>query len=81
MSQARISDNIEDLNIALKLITRVRCHSRAGGVHGQKYTFATREERKMLDDATSIILDVQMKLIERLEVHKQQDAYGNRRNE
>ena len=62
MSQARINDNIEDLNIALKLITRVRCHSRAGGVHGQKYTFATREERKMLEEAAKMILEVKTNL-------------------
>ena len=81
MSQARINDNIQDLSIALKLITRVRCHSRAGGFVGQKYTFATREERKMLEEAAEMIVEVKKNLSDRYKTYKKQDAYGNRRNE
>ena len=64
MSEARINDNIEDLNMALKLITRVRCHSRAGGIHGPKYSFATNEQRKRLDKASEIIAEIKNELKE-----------------
>lgn len=56
--KARKNDNIQDLKIALELITRVRCHSRAGGIHGPKYTFATREQRKKLEAAAMVIYEV-----------------------
>lgn len=64
MSEARIYDNIQDLNIALKLITRVRCNSRAGGIHGPKYSFATDEQRKSLDKASKIIVEITKELKE-----------------
>tara|TARA_Y100001972_G_C7609827_1_gene305685 strand:- start:497 stop:700 length:204 start_codon:yes stop_codon:yes gene_type:complete len=57
MSKSRIDDNIEDLNIALRLITRVRCHSRAGGI-APKYSYATREQRKILEKAAKMIVEV-----------------------
>ena len=62
MSKARIDDNIEDLNIALRLITRVRCHSRAGGV-APKYSYATREQRKKLEKAARMIAEVKNELM------------------
>ena len=61
MSKARIDDNIEDLNIALKLITRVRCHSRTGGIT-PKYSYATREQRKKLEEASKMIVEVKNEL-------------------
>ena len=64
MSEARINDNIEDLNMALKLITRVRCHSRAGGIHGTKYSFATYVQRKRLNKASEIIAEIKNELKE-----------------
>ena len=62
MSKARIDDNIEDLNIALRLITRVRCHSRAGGIT-PKYSYATYEQRKRLDKASKIIVEIKNELM------------------
>ncbi len=55
--KARKNDNIEDLKIALQLITRVRCHSRAGGIE-PKYSYATREQREKLDTAQKMIAEV-----------------------
>ncbi len=49
---ARKRDNIQDLKIAQQLISRVRCHSRAGG------------QRKTLDTAQKMIAEVLNELIE-----------------
>ena len=57
MSEARKNDNIQDLKIALQLITRVRCHSRAGGIE-PKYTYANPNQRQKLDTAQKMILEV-----------------------
>jgi len=59
--KARKRDNIQDLKLALILITRVRCHSRAGGIE-PKYSYATKEQRQKLDMAQKMIIEVRNEL-------------------
>ena len=56
MNIHRLRDNIQDLEIALKMITRVRAIERT--LVGNQYSVATKEQSKRLDDAQMLILTV-----------------------
>jgi hypothetical protein len=56
MNIHRLRDNIQDLEIALKMITRVRAIER--GLVGNQYSVATKEQSKTLDNAQKLILTV-----------------------
>jgi len=56
MNIHRLRDNIQDLEIALKMITRVRALER--GLVGNQYSVATKEQSKTLDDAQTLIVTV-----------------------
>jgi hypothetical protein len=51
-------DNVQELNIALQMITRVRCSLRATN----NQTVANREQSKRLNDASLEILEVLMEI-------------------
>ena len=51
-------DDVQNLRIALQLITRTRCHTRA--VQGM--TSADRQQSKRLDNASKEIRDVMLEL-------------------
>tara|TARA_R110000787_G_scaffold26847_1_gene74860 strand:- start:527 stop:775 length:249 start_codon:yes stop_codon:yes gene_type:complete len=57
--KTKAKDDVQNLRIALQLITRTRCHWRAGW---DKATTASREQRVRLDEAGNEIRDVMLEL-------------------
>ena len=57
--KANARDDVQNLRIALQLITRTRCHMRAGW---DTTTSADRGQRKRLEKASEEIRDVMLEL-------------------
>ena len=70
MNIHRLRDNIQDLEIALKMITRVRAIERT--LVGNQYSVATKEQSKRLDDAQTLILTVLSEFYMDREISKRQ---------
>ena len=70
MNIHRLRDNIQDLEIALKMITRVRAIERK--FDGNQYSVATKEQSKRLDDAQTLILTVLSEFYMDREISKRQ---------
>ena len=70
MNIHRLRDNIQDLEIALKMITRVRAIERT--LVGNQYSVATKEQSKRLDEAQTLILTVLSEFYMDREISKRQ---------